>query len=516
MPAFIRDSTGVISHVNSSFLAFIAGDESALVGKTWSSLIHSQCSEPYLGYLFRGTSKFVHIVESPVSDFTDLVLTICTNADAKFEPARQEDGRPTRMVGTHLDIDEINRYITEMESSRSQIEEQAELLKHARDKAEAASRAKSEFLAKMSHEIRTPMNGVLGMLELLIESKLDPEKTELAQTAQDSARALLAIVNDILDFSKIEAGKFELSNNSFDLSSVTGTLEPMLHPSIVQKDLIFIQFVDSAIPKLLGGDSTRLRQILINMLGNAIKFSSRHGAVLLQVYLEKTTNKEVFVTFHVSDTGLGIAPHRQQHIFEAFNQADPSISRQFGGTGLGLAISLQLVNLMRGTMTLRSVPRLGTTFSFTIPFEKIPVCDGTHRSKHAPSDFVLPALRVLVAEDNVVNQKFIGAILERAGHKVVIVENGVAAVEAIQAADFDLILMDIHMPELDGVEATKIIRTGSINPTIPIVALTAQAVAENREKYLAAGMDGYVSKPIDRKLLFAEMVRVYRSSIIES
>jgi PAS domain S-box-containing protein len=368
----------------------------------------------------------------------------------------------------------------------------------AKDAAEAASVAKSQFLANMSHEIRTPMNGVLGMTELLLATPLTEKQRHMAHTVQQSAASLLTIINDILDYSKIEAGKLQLEHTDIDLSHLLDDAVKLFSEAARQKGLSLSATVTPTIPTVLRGDPTRLRQILLNLIGNSIKFTAT-GSIAVSADCLKRDPGQILLRVTVRDTGIGIPCESQAHVFEAFAQADGSTTRKFGGTGLGLTIVKQLVQLMGGTVDLESTPGLGSTFGFTVPLEVGP-------ENEMPS--ILAALQqapatlhgtVLLAEDNVVNREIAVAMLELLGCTVDIAEDGQEALNAVDARPYDLILMDCQMPNLDGLNASRLIREReSRRPhrrRLPIVALTANAMEGDREQCLAAGMDGYLAKP---------------------
>lgn len=400
----------------------------------------------------------------------------------------------------------------------------AEELRAAMEAAEAASRAKTEFLATMSHEIRTPLNGIMGMLELLLATDLTAHQQELAQVAFESATGLLVIINDILDLAKIEAGKLTIAAAPFDLSAAIQDVAKLFAPKAREKGLdLWVHYSPDA-PRWVIGDAARIRQVVMNLLGNALKFTDK-GSVGVQVTKEAASLAGEFgrasssggaappvahIRITVSDTGVGIAAEKLGHIFEKFSQADETTTRRYGGTGLGLAICRQLVELMGGQIGVNSRVGEGSTFwvVLPLPLAQAPSAaqlQGSDVGSGAPSASEIvcagqPPLRVLLVEDNVINQRVAVQMLKRLGHHVEVVAGGREAVERIKQAAYDLVLMDCQMPEMDGYEAARLIRQweaqqGSVRH-LPIIALTAHALAGDRERCLAAGMDGYLAKPI--------------------
>lgn len=403
---------------------------------------------------------------------------------------------------------EMQSYIEELEISRqylerntSEIAQLAEEYSVAKERAEASEKSKSEFLASMSHEIRTPMTGVMGFADLLLDSELKAEDRDKVLKIKFATQSLLTIINDILDLSKLEAGRLEIENLDFHIQRAVDEAVDLVRERARMKGLHVVIKHDGNVPAGMNSDPTRCRQVLINLIGNAVKFTREGGITVHSQFLND--NVSPVVKFSIEDTGIGISFENQKKLFQDFSQADASASRGFEGTGLGLSISKRLVELMGGKIGVQSEVGKGSTFWFTLPYRPASEDVSFVERRTISRDYVATrSLHVLVAEDNSLNQKIIEATLSRYGHVAEIAENGLEALEALAIQNFDLVLMDVRMPEMSGPDATRAIRsTNNKSSKIPIIALTADAMEEHIRTYFEAGMDACVTKPIDRAQL---------------
>jgi PAS domain S-box-containing protein len=461
----------------------------------------------------------LHAAEDPID--SDMMALSDRAEGLSYEGLHQRADGSVFPVEVHARTAEIEGRLTIVKTIRdiSERRHAAERVAQALDHAIEASRLKSEFVATMSHEIRTPMHGVIGMSELLLETRLMPLQHEYALTVKESAQALLAIIDDILDFSKLEANKIELESVAFDPAQLVSSAINLARAAAGDKGITLRSTASPHVPAAVRGDPTRVRQVLINLIGNAVKFTAR-GEITVSTSIDRDEGTAIVLSFAVRDTGIGVRPEAREHLFEAFVQGDGSTTRRFGGTGLGLSISRRLVELMGGRIWLEEHDGPGATFCFTARFERTsevvaPTAPPSSTLRHAGDHYASKAspgerygrARILLAEDNALVRRVAEFQLEELEYAVDIVENGQQAIEAVENGDYELILMDMRMPEMDGLGATRAIRETerTTGRHIIVIALTANVLDGDREICIEAGMDDFLAKPLKLDTLRAAL-----------
>jgi PAS domain S-box-containing protein len=510
-PMVLTDTGGKIVKVNAAFVRLAGSDAAPLEATPVTALLEeSERAGMWEYYRARfGSELREHVFERQlkfVNGRSGLFEISATRVD--------NPGQAPQLLAVLRDVTEQKRNAEELARAKEaaeaanreliaanrSLEETGRLAREMADRAEALSAAKSDFLANITHEVRTPLNGILGMTGLALETDLAPDQREYLALVKSSGEALLSLVTDVLDYSKYEAGKLGLDKVEFSIRTL---LREVLRPLALRASVSGIEFesgVDDPVPDLLIGDPLRIGQVLRNLVGNAVKFTNA-GRVDVRVHAESVAGSRVTLSFSVADTGIGIPSDMHRVIFEPFTQADGSTSRKYGGTGLGLSISAGIVELMDGKIWVESEPGKGSTFYFTIALDlprKEPSAENPLALGHSKPASLKRKLQILVAEDNSVNQRLAARLLEREGHSVTIAGSGQEAVDLFEQRTFDLILMDIQMPGLDGLQATARIRAKehASGGRVPIVAMTAQAAESDRLRCLDSGMDAYVTKPV--------------------
>ena len=494
---FIIDKDDKVEYINNTAAKYLGLQPQDVVGRARSELFPPDISEAQrlgLQRVFDNGGAVYSSVNKAIFCGREVWF------DTKMVPLRKNSDGVTAVLGVSRDITELKR--------------SEEILRNAKEVAEAATRAKSEFLANMSHEIRTPMNAVIGMTGLLLDEDLTTNQKEYLETIRRSGDALLSIINNILDLSKIESGVTDLEYQPFDLHRCVEASLDLVSADANMKGIRTKCEFDDNTPAVILGDPTRLSQILVNLLSNAVKFTEK-GVISVSVSSKRLEGENYEVHFAVRDTGIGIPRDKMERLFKSFSQIDSSTTRKYGGTGLGLVISKKLVEMMKGTIWVESEPGLGTTFHFTINVEKTlhePIDVNRIDSK---SDARLQGnlghhLSILLAEDNLINQMVTQRMLNKLGCRADIANNGIEVLRALERQSYDVIIMDVLMPEMDGLEATREIRRRWPGCCPKIIAMTASVLKGDRETCLAAGMDGYISKPTK----LAELRSALESNVI--
>lgn len=489
-PMYYKDIDGQYVGCNLAFEEFIGTPRAEIIGRTVYDFAPNDFADQYTSYdreLFAHPGKQSHIL--PVVRMDNDVRQVSFNKATITD----ENGQAVGLVGIMSDITDQVR---------------------AREQAELASRAKSQFLANMSHEIRTPMNGVIGMTTLLLDTDLDEQQRDFVETIRTSGDSLLYVINDILDYSKIEAGKLILQHEDFDLLKMLEDCVNILKLRAQEKSLQLICKPHQDLPAWVISDRGRIQQILLNLAGNAIKFTPE-GSVTITVEQLQEMGEEVTLRFTVSDTGIGIAAEHQHLLFESFSQVDGSHTRRFGGTGLGLAISRQLVELLGGEIGVKSEEGKGSEFSFTLNLRLAAQCTVREKLPSSVSGSGNFLRKILLVEDNSINMQVTIGILNKLGYFYIdTATNGEEALRALSIHAYDLVLMDLSMPELDGFETTRLLRlpeTDAVNHSIPVIALTAHAMRGDQERCLEVGMNGYLSKPLEPLALERVLADVWQA-----
>lgn len=478
---YYKSPEGKYNGCNKSFEAYFGLKEKQIIGKSDRDIFLPEMADDLDQLEIRLRDTLITVEKElwvTLKDRSKVLL------DYHVNPILDQNGALTGMIG-------IARDTTERHNDKQELQQ-------AKDDSDSANLAKSMFLANMSHEIRTPMNGIIGMTDILMETELSSEQIEFLQIIKLSGDNLLSIINDILDFSKIEAGKITLEKINFNIREKIDETIKLLSYQAQKKGLYLVSKISPDVPTEISGDSLRTKQILINLINNALKFTSE-GGVSCEISLFEQTTAKVKLIFRIIDTGIGITPEGKSKLFKSFSQTDASITRKFGGSGLGLTISKRLVELMHGEIGVESEGNAGSTFWFTAEFDRCESLEEIIEPVDPEPQSLFRKLSILLVEDNPINQRVALYNLTKLGHRVEIAENGQEAVALRIANYYDIILMDIQMPVMNGIEATRAIREWeAANPDaghLPIIAMTADAVKGNEDMYLAEGMSGYISKP---------------------
>lgn len=495
---FTLDRMGTISGVNFTGAGLVGVERSRLIGRRFGLLVSDEARPAFADFLGK-------VFTSPAKEVCEVALLNEGNPPLwlQVEGVSAPSGQECRIA-----LIDITRFKLAGEVFRKEKEAAEEAHRLKTEAAEMSALAKNLFLANMSHELRTPMTGTLGMLQLALEEEIAPVPRGYLEATLCSALSLLRILNDFIDMAKIEAGKLTLEEEPFSLQMCISEVVDIITPKLHRKGLDFAIEIADEMPDAVLGDQVRLRQVLINLIGNAVKFTDGGKVVLRLSAGRATSNGERELTISVIDTGIGIPDDKKGLLFQAFSQVDSSHSRSFEGPGLGLAICREIVELMGGTITFVSEEGVGSTFFFTIPLVEAGLAsDALFAAEPQSTETVSPApegervRRILLAEDDATTSEVLGLMLKRSNYQVDFAENGLQAIGMWEKGGYDLVLMDVQMPHFNGFEATRVIREKELERGghVPIVAMTAHALKEDEDRCIAAGMDGYISKPIDLK-----------------
>lgn len=504
----ITDAAGFTEWVNDAFVKRTGFALADVVGKKPGYVLQGPDTDKSTIHRIRAAIAKHHSIQEEILNYTKAgepywVIIHIT-------PIHDADGEVVRYISVQSDTTDRKRFENQLLEQNAELEQGRIQMRKALEAAEAANMAKSVFLANMSHELRTPLNGILGMAQSLSQERFDPKHKEQLDVIRASGEALLAILNDVLDLSKIEAGKMDIEDIEFDLPKLVDGVQGQFAHLAAAKEISFSVEMRGA-QGVYRGDPTRIRQIMTNLMSNAVKFTELGGVTL------SIERREGGVTFTVADTGVGMSPSHLDKLFLKFSQADPSTTRRYGGTGLGLSICRQLVEMMGGHIAVKSQVGVGSTFTVDLPLVWVGSSRGPEATEDAGMDHAVPSghWRVLAAEDNNINRRVLRTLLNRVGIEPTFAQNGSEAVEAFRTDHFDLVLMDIQMPEMDGMDATRAIRqleTEQGRGRTPIIAVTANVLPQQVELYNAAGMDDFIAKPIHIRYLSACLTKFLSSA----
>ncbi len=518
---WMKNIDGVYLKCNKRFEEFFGAKEEEIIGKTDFDFVDFD-----LANFFREND--LKAIENEKATVNQEEITFASDGHKEYletikTPLYGENGNVVGILGIGRDLSQYIKTQKELEDYKDHLEnlvsKRTEELELMVIKSESGNRAKSEFLANMSHEIRTPMTAIIGMTALAMRTDDEDKKKSYIHKCHDSANRLLGIINDILDFSKIEAGKLDIEMIMFKLEEVVSNIEILFKPKIEEKKQILSITIDPTLPSVLVGDPLRLGQILLNLVGNAIKFTPDKGSIDLSINLLEEDSDHCDVYFSVADTGVGIPKEFHTELFDAFNQGDNSVTRKFGGTGLGLAISKSLIDMMNGEIHFNNNQSGGATFCFRMQFKKVcllseeqlKACEEAEKKQLASAIESLEGAKILLVEDMPENQEIISEFLEMEGVEVEFASNGKEAIEKIIAGDYDGVLMDCQMPVMDGYEATAKIREMPAYSQLPIIAITGNVMKEDIDKIKKSGMNDYIAKPIDLESFYITIAKTLRS-----